>query len=121
MDSSIRTALADDGTVTVTVVGEIDFSNADEVADGLRDVIADGPPPTVYVDLRDASFIDSTGLGALIDGYRTATERDVRFVVVNPSVPFRRVLAVTGLSDLFGLAEAGAPQWETAPDRAASA
>jgi anti-sigma B factor antagonist len=106
MGNSIRTTLADDGTVTVTVIGEVDFSNADEVAEGIRDAITDWSPPTIRVDLRDASFIDSTGLGALIDGYRSATESDIQFLVINPSPTFRRVLSVTGLSEFFGLIEA---------------
>ncbi|BCY05177.1 STAS domain-containing protein [Actinoplanes sp. L3-i22] len=105
MDNSIRTTLADDGAVTVTVVGEIDFSNSDEVAEAIRDAIADWSPPTVHVDLRDATFIDSTGLGALIEGYRAATESNVRYLVINPSPTFRRVLTVTGLSEFFGLTE----------------
>ena len=105
MNNSIRTALADDGTVTVAVQGEIDFSNADEVGQGIRAAVADWSPQVVHVDLRDASFIDSTGLGALIEGYRAASDRGVQFVVVNPSETFRRVLAVTGLSDFFGLIE----------------
>jgi anti-sigma B factor antagonist len=94
-----------DGTVTVTVRGEIDFSNADAVADGIRGAIAELSPPTVWIDLKDATFIDSTGLGALIEGYRAATAGATRFVVVNPTAAFRRVLTVTGLCELFGLAE----------------
>ncbi|AEV81374.1 antirepressor [Actinoplanes sp. SE50] len=105
MESSIRTTLADDGTVTITVFGEIDFSNADEVADGIRHAVADWSPPLVQIDLRDASFIDSTGLGALIDGYRTATESNVRYLVINASPTFRRVLTVTGLSGFFGVTD----------------
>lgn len=105
MEDSIRTTLDDDGTATVAVLGEIDFSNADEVAQGIRDAVIDWSPPTVQVDLRAATFIDSTGLGALIEGYRAATERDIDFVVINPSVTFRRVLTVTGLADIFGLDE----------------
>ena len=105
MDNSIRTTLADDGTVIVTVQGEIDFSNADDVAQGIRDAVVDWSPQIVQVDLRDATFIDSTGLGALIEGYRAASERGLQFVVVNPSETFRRVLTVTGLSEFFGLIE----------------
>lgn len=105
MDSSIRTTLAEDGSVTIAVIGEIDFSNADEVAEGIRDAITDWSPSTVHVDLRDASFIDSTGLGALIEGYRAATESDIQYLVINPSPTFRRVLTVTGLSEFFGLLE----------------
>jgi anti-sigma B factor antagonist len=107
MESSIRTTLADDGTVTVTVTGEVDFSNSDEVARGIHDAVTTWSPPAVEVDLRDAAFIDSTGLGALIEGYRTAIAAGAGFRVVNPSDTFRRVLAVTGLSDFFGLIDPG--------------
>jgi anti-sigma B factor antagonist len=105
MENPVLSALADDGTATVTVLGEIDFANADEVAQGIRDAVVEWAPPMVQVDLKDATFIDSTGLGALIEGYRAAIEGECRFVVVNPTDSFRRVLTVTGLCDLFGLAE----------------
>ena len=105
METSILTAAAEDGAAIVAVSGEVDFSNAPEVADGIRDAVAEFEPPVVYVDLKDASFVDSTGLGALIEGYHAAAERECRFVVVNPTRNLRRVLSVTGLNELFGLTE----------------
>jgi anti-sigma B factor antagonist len=105
MANPTESVLGDDGTAHVAVLGEIDFSNADEVAQALRDAVADWSPPVLQVDLRAATFIDSTGLGALIEGYRAATERDTGFLVVNPTASFRRVLTVTGLCELFGMAE----------------
>jgi anti-anti-sigma factor len=103
MDDPIRRTLADAGTAVVTVVGEIDYSNADDVSAGIRDAIADWSPAIVQVDLKDATFIDSTGLGALIEGYRAATESECTLVLVNPTAGFRRVLSLTGLDDLFGV------------------
>lgn len=111
MEIPIRSDLDDDGVATVAVLGEIDFSNADEVSQGIRDAVAEWSPPTVLVDLRQATFIDSTGLGALIEGYRATVEGGSRFVVANPSASFRRVLTVTGLTELFGLVE----EQESAP------
>jgi anti-sigma B factor antagonist len=105
MESSIRRTLADDGTATVTVHGEIDYSNCDELAACVRAAVADRAPTTVAVDLHNAGFLDSTGLGALIEGYREAREAGVAFVVTNPTPAFRRVLTVTGLGDFFGLPE----------------
>ncbi|MEV4345939.1 STAS domain-containing protein [Actinoplanes sp. NPDC049596] len=104
MESSFQRALADDGAATITVVGEVDFSNADELAECVRGAVADWSPPAIRVDLRGASFIDSSGLGALIEGYRAATEAGASFLVVNPTPTFRRVLDVTGLCEFFGLA-----------------
>ncbi|WP_229071833.1 STAS domain-containing protein [Actinoplanes sp. DH11] len=118
MDNAIRTTLADDGTVTVTVLGEIDFSSADTVAEGIRDAIVDWSPSAVRVDLRDASFIDSTGLGALIESYRDAQDRGIGFTVVNPNENFRHVLSVTGLSEFFGLLEPADESMPAEPGRA---
>ena len=105
MENPTESTLGADGTAYVAVLGEIDFSNADEVAQALRDAVADWSPTQLRVDLRRATFIDSTGLGALIEGYRAATTRDSDFVVVNPTAGLRRVLTVTGLCELFGLTE----------------
>jgi anti-sigma B factor antagonist len=103
MGRTVRSRLADDGSAIVAVLGEVDFTNADEVSRGIEDAVSQWSPPAVRVDLRSATFIDSTGLGALIAGYRAATESHISFVVVNPSTSFRRVLAVTGLGELFSL------------------
>lgn len=102
MENPVRSELAD-GTAHLAVLGEIDFSNADEVADGLRSALAAWSPKELRIDLAGATFIDSTGLGALIEGYRAAVESGCRFVVENPSDNFRRVLSVTGLTELFGM------------------
>ncbi|XVU25752.1 STAS domain-containing protein [Actinoplanes sp. CA-054009] len=110
MESSFQRTLADDGGATIVVAGEVDFSNADELADCVRAAVAEWSPPAVRVDLGAASFIDSSGLGALIEGYRAAGEADATFLVVNPSPSFRRVLDVTGLCEFFGLGvESGTP------------
>lgn len=107
MKSPFTRRMSRDGTATIEVQGEVDFTNADEVAGGIRAAVTQWSPATVRVDLRTATFIDSTGLGALLSGYRAAAERGVRFVVVNPSIAVRRVLTVTGLSGLFGLTAHG--------------
>ncbi|MFI7602785.1 STAS domain-containing protein [Actinoplanes sp. NPDC049681] len=105
MEHPIRSELGEDGIALVTLYGEIDFSNADDVAQAVRDAVDDWAPPEIRIDLAEATFIDSTGLGALIEGYRAVTQAESRFVVTNPSPSFRRVLSVTGLCELFGIPE----------------
>ncbi len=106
MENPIRSEVVD-GTALMTVLGEIDFSNADDVAAGLRAAVAEWSPEELRIDLAEATFVDSSGLGALIEGYRAAVEAGCRFVVVNPSDSFRRVLSVTGLTELFGMSPEG--------------
>jgi anti-anti-sigma factor len=105
MESSVRRTLADDGTAEIIVCGEVDYANFGELTRGVRESLLDWSPSAVRVDLARADFIDSTGLGALIEGYQATIEAEIPFIVVNPTNAFRRVLEVTGLSELFGLTE----------------
>jgi anti-sigma B factor antagonist len=109
MESSIQRTIADDDTALVSVRGEIDFANCDELAAAVRDAVTEWSPRVVHVDLQGATFVDSTGLGALIEGYQATTEAGARFSVINPSFAFHRVLEVTGLSDFFGLTPSSIP------------
>lgn len=113
MEISVGRRLRPDGTAIVTVAGDVDFANADDLAQGLCEVVSAWHPAVLRVDLDGASFIDSTGLGALIVGYRSATDAGTAFAVVNPTPGFLRVLSVTGLCEMFGLSpqqqEATAP------------
>src|SRR4051812_16226385 len=55
-----------DGRATLVVAGEIDLVTAPFLRDELAAVIGDAGSTTV-VDLSGVTFIDSSGLGALID------------------------------------------------------
>ncbi|GIE98258.1 STAS domain-containing protein [Paractinoplanes rishiriensis] len=112
MESAIQRRLDDDGTATVTVRGEIDYANCDDLARCMQEAVTEWSPAVLRVELRGATFIDSTGLGALIEGYKAANDAEAQFLVINPTRAFRRVLDVTGLSDFFGLAESSVSDTE---------
>jgi anti-sigma B factor antagonist len=63
----------------VTLHGEHDVSTVDEVR--ARVIAAIAAAPAVVVDLRAATFVDSSVLGALVVAHRSATERDVGFTL----------------------------------------
>jgi len=54
----------------------------------------------VVADLSEVTFLDSSGLGVLVQAHRTATERDTRLLVV-ASPPVRKLLALTGLDTVL--------------------
>jgi anti-sigma B factor antagonist len=87
--------------VVLSIEGEIDYTNSDEMAGEIWKVLVQHAPAAIRIDLAEATFIDSTGLGALIAGYRAAADAHCAFTVTSPTPAFRRVLAVTGLRDLF--------------------
>lgn len=91
------------GAVRLVVVGEIDMSNAAQVRDAGTAAVTAADVSGLDVDLSAVTFLDSTGLGALV-AVRTAgadLSRAVRITAASPRV--RQVIEVCGLSSEFGL------------------
>lgn len=88
------------GSVVAEVEGEVDADNCATFAESLRGLPTDLP---VVLDLARLSFIDSSGVSALLDLRNEVTGRGQTFVVRNPTPAVRRVLEITGLVDLFGV------------------
>ena len=79
--------------------GEIDFTSSGAVQSTLLSMILPGGG-TVVADLTQVTFLDSSGLGVLVQAHRTALERDNRLVVV-ASPPVRKLLRLTGLDTVL--------------------
>jgi anti-anti-sigma factor len=92
-----RVAFHDDGGVTVAAIsGEVDVSNASEIARAFEDLsqVSLG----MVVDLRELVYLDSSGISLLHDLALRVRQRWTRLVVVSPpSSPPRRVLELTAL------------------------
>ena len=68
-----------DGAAIVIISGELDLSTVPRMQRPLLDQL--DQRPAVLVDLSDLSFIDSSGIGALIQAKRTANGVPISFVV----------------------------------------
>ena len=78
--------------------GEHDLATAPAIRDTLRPITERG---ATVIDLCDATFIDSSVLGALIGAYRDAEEHGHGFALAigsEPGTAVRRILELTGLS-----------------------
>jgi anti-anti-sigma factor len=82
------------------VTGEIDLATATEFAAELDAVISEAHSPA-DVDLSGVTFIDSSGLHALIRAQEHVAGTEVRLVLVNPSKACRQVLEITDTARLF--------------------
>ena len=54
----------------------------------------------MLADLSRVTFIDSSGLGVLVQAHRTALEQDTRLLVA-VSTPVRKLLALTALDTVL--------------------
>ncbi len=96
-------ARMDDGTVHITVSGEVDLANVEAIESELLDAISD-ETLTVSVDLSEVTYIDSTGIRIL---FTLATQLRVLHIplvfVVALGSPARQIIALSGLDSLAPL------------------
>lgn len=103
MSTDVQVTTRDDAGVTVIEVGgEIDAVTVVTLKDALERAL---PSATgaVVVDLRDVSFLDSTGLGVLVSAMKAARRGGVHFRLVSDTARVRRVFEITGLDTVVPL------------------
>jgi anti-sigma B factor antagonist len=103
-DEIVTTLDQEARTATVALRGEIDVLTVDQVRVALIGALA-AHPEELVVDLSDLSFIDSTGLGALIAGFQRARDAGVSFRLARPSPAVRQILVLSGLLEVVQLTD----------------
>lgn len=86
----------DDSTHVVSLRGEIDAHTAPKLGSRLFGLAEDGNRGVV-VDLSGVTFMDSTGIGVLVNALRHLKQRRCKMVIVCPSARVLRPFQVTGL------------------------
>jgi anti-anti-sigma factor len=100
MDEDLSITTTREGTtVIVAVAGEIDLSNAGDLRAAVTDA-AEGCDK-LRLDLTGVEFIDSTGLGGLLELRSTLRSRAVTLEIVAGEGPVRQAVEITGLAELL--------------------
>lgn len=86
-----------DGRVQVRVAGELDMATAGRLSGAVREHAAEGRD-RVLLRLEDVSFMDSTGLGTLLE-----LCQEVAAMSIVASEPVRKVISLVRLEDQLGL------------------
>jgi len=90
--------------LVVEVVGEVDMATSPQLAQALE--AAPDAIRRVVVDLSEVSFLDSSGLNALVVARRSLAARDIDLRVVSPGDHVvRRVFEIAQLTDELGVVE----------------
>lgn len=76
--------------------GEIDINSAPRLKEAIVASIARGNVK-VALNMADVSFMDSTGLAALVAGAKRTREADGDLALIRPNGQIRRILSITDL------------------------
>lgn len=89
----------DDQALVINIAGRFDFSLHQEFRDAYEAV--EGQPSAYKVDMRDATYLDSSALGMLLllRDFAGGDQADVEIVNCNADV--RKILSISNFEQLF--------------------
>jgi anti-anti-sigma factor len=83
--------------LVVRLIGDLDVSNVHRLREALEAI--GEPHPHIILELADLTFMDSSGLGVLLE----QTRRGATVTLRNPAEIIRRLVAATGLTEVLRL------------------
>ena len=100
-------ASIDNGSVRISLSGEIDLANASTVEEQILAAVS-GQLTAVSVDLTNLTYMDSVGIKLLFDLASNLQESKVPLELIAPlGAPTRRLIEFSGLDSLATLEPAG--------------
>ena len=102
MGSAPFTARVEPGprATTIALGGELDMATAPILEEHLVRAEEDGVV-AILIDLREVTFMDTTGLHAFLDARSRAEENGRKLLLVGAKEPVRRVFEATGHGSLL--------------------
>ena len=91
-----------DGTLSISDIPELGATNSDWFREEVRGFLTD-PLETIEIDLSNTSFVDSSGLGALISLQKAARgwNGGTTIRLLNPTPPVQQIFELTQMHHLF--------------------
>ena len=100
-----------DGIELVALAGELDIATAPRVERELGDAF-DATRRGLVLDLTDLSYFDSTGINLFAHTSRRAEMLGIKLAVVSPAPHLRRLIDLSGMSNVLALRESRAAALE---------
>ena len=109
--------LLSEETLRVEVSARLSVLEALDFKQTCEELINANPTPKkIIIDFGQTTFMDSSGLGALVSNFKNAQEKGIELVLQNVTPQVMAVLNLTGLVDVFTI-EAGELKSEQNPTK----
>lgn len=82
------------------ITGEVDIANSKEFEEAILEWVEQGAP-VIRLDLSDMEYIDSTGLGVLMNIRRNLLGENQEIILVQPKRSIQKLMQLTGVDQIF--------------------
>jgi len=89
-----------DDAVIVSLTGEIDMNNSPLLHQKISDLLRDKPPRLLF-DLSEVTYMDSSGIGTLVDALRKVRAYGGKLALVGVTQRVKSILQITKLTQFF--------------------
>jgi anti-anti-sigma factor len=110
---SMSQSCTDAGAVCLRLAGDIDLGSRDSLRNRLVAMIDIDHVDHVLVDLDEVTFLDCSGIGALVAGYNAALAAGCRYEVRSPHGIVSMILRICGVDVVLGIDVAAPPAAES--------
>jgi len=94
-----------EGVTILDVEGKITIGKGDVVLrETVQQAMGEGPPK-MLINLAEVTTIDSSGVGELVSGFTTVTNRGGKLKLLNPPLRVSNILQITQLITVFEVFE----------------
>jgi anti-sigma B factor antagonist len=100
MELTITSTNDESARAVLSATGALDLQSRGELLEAARTSL-NGPITALVLDLSAITFIDSSGIGALVQLFGDSADADIPFVIRDPSARVTRILDLTGLLDAW--------------------
>lgn len=87
------------GYTVIEMVGDVDLSCSPDARKQILDCL--NANASVLVDLSQVTYIDSSGIACLVEGFQTAKKKELNFGLIQVSEAAMNVLHLARLDEVF--------------------
>ncbi|MBR6184976.1 MAG: anti-sigma F factor antagonist [Clostridia bacterium] len=88
-------------TLVVRITGELDHFSSQKIRRELDLLLADPGVKKLVMDLKEMTFMDSSGIGVILGRYRTISRRGGTVAVKNMNPQVEKVFLLSGMDQII--------------------
>lgn len=93
------------GQVELSAAGDLDLAAAGDLESAAEHVMLNDSCKRLVVDLSAVTFIDSTGIGALVSIRNSALSKGIELTLRRPSAQVYRLIEIANLAAIFDISD----------------